>query len=60
MPVTWILLAALSGPLVHVAFSFFLGWKEFMPSWDVPSIQEVVREGPGVTTPVVAGPTPFG
>lgn len=43
-----------------LAFSFFLGWKEFMPIWNVPSIQEVVGEGPGVTTPVVAGPTPFG
>ncbi|MGH7570643.1 MAG: hypothetical protein ACREMK_02225 [Gemmatimonadota bacterium] len=38
---TWILLAALSGPVVHVLFSFFLGWKEFMPIWDVPALREL-------------------
>lgn len=38
---TWILLAALSGPVIHVLFSFFLEWKEFMPIWDVPSLREM-------------------
>jgi hypothetical protein len=42
---TWILLAALSGSVVHVLFSFFLGWKEFMPIWDVPSLREVAAGG---------------
>lgn len=39
--VTWILLAALSGPVVHLFFSVLLGWKEFMPIWDVPSPREI-------------------
>ncbi|HBK89694.1 MAG TPA: hypothetical protein PKM91_16255 [Cyclobacteriaceae bacterium] len=33
---TYLVLSFLSAPLIHIFFSFFLGWKEYMPFWDVP------------------------
>ena len=36
---TWyIVLAFLSAPVIHVVFSFFLGWREYMPFLHVPSL----------------------
>jgi glucan phosphoethanolaminetransferase (alkaline phosphatase superfamily) len=29
-------LSFLSAPLIHTAFSFFLGWQEYMPFWKIP------------------------
>jgi hypothetical protein len=34
-------LALLSAPLIHVLFSFFLGWHEYMPFLPIPSIAEL-------------------
>lgn len=34
----YVLLSALSAPLIHVLFSFFLGWDEYMPFIAVPSL----------------------
>jgi len=31
-------LAFLSAPAIHVLFSFFLGWTEYMPFLQVPSL----------------------
>ena len=31
-------LAAVSAPLIHVLFSFFLGWHEYMPFIAIPSL----------------------
>ncbi len=39
----YLLLAFLSSPVIHVTFSLFLGWKEYMPFIPVPSIQELLR-----------------
>jgi len=34
----YLLLALLSAPVIHIAFSFFLGWNEYMPFWPIPSL----------------------
>ncbi|HSY29631.1 MAG TPA: hypothetical protein VK832_19125 [Burkholderiaceae bacterium] len=39
----YLLLAFLLSPLIHVCFSFFFGWKEYMPFIPVPSLWELVR-----------------
>jgi hypothetical protein len=38
----YVLLSALSAPLIHVLFSFFLGWDEYMPFLPVPSLQSLI------------------
>lgn len=35
-------LAMISAPLIHVLFSFFLGWHEYMPFIPVPSMQSLL------------------
>lgn len=35
-------LALLSSPVIHVAFSFLLGWKEYMPFIPVPAWWELI------------------
>lgn len=35
-------LAMLVAPLIHVLFSFLLGWKEYMPFIPVPSLRELI------------------
>ncbi|MGO4383434.1 hypothetical protein [Specibacter sp. RAF43] len=37
----YLVLAALSAPLIHAVFSFFLGWHEYMPFLRVPSLWEI-------------------
>ena len=32
--------ASLMPAVIHVAFSLFLGWKEYLPFWAVPSLGE--------------------
>ncbi len=34
----YLVLSFLSAPFIHVAFSFFLGWTEYMPFWKIPFI----------------------
>lgn len=34
----YLVLSFLSAPLIHVLFSFFLGWTEYMPFWRIPSV----------------------
>ena len=38
----YLILAVLMAPVIHVLFSFFLGWKEYMPFIPVPSLGELV------------------
>jgi hypothetical protein len=38
----YVLLSALSAPLIHVLFSFFLGWDEYMPFIAVPSLASLI------------------
>ncbi|MBT8236733.1 MAG: hypothetical protein KJO04_11115 [Bacteroidia bacterium] len=32
----YLFLSFLSAPFIHVFFSFFLGWTEYMPFWEIP------------------------
>lgn len=41
----YLVLAFLSAPVIHVAFSFFLGWHDYMPFIPVPSMQELLGIG---------------
>ena len=38
---TYLVLALLSSPMIHAAFSFFLGWKEYMPFISIPAMWEL-------------------
>ena len=37
----YLFLSFLSAPVIHFLFSFFLGWNEYMPFWDIPYIGDV-------------------
>ena len=39
--VAYLLLSFLSAPAIHAAFSFFFGWKTYMPFIDIPSFWEL-------------------
>lgn len=41
----YLALAALSSPVIHIAFSFLLGWHDYMPFFRVPSLQELLSIG---------------
>lgn len=34
----YLVFAFASAPFIHVMFSFFLGWNEYMPFWKIPYI----------------------
>ncbi|SFQ35601.1 hypothetical protein [Hymenobacter arizonensis] len=34
----YLALSFLSAPVIHVLFSFFLGWTEYMPFWKIPAL----------------------
>ena len=36
--ILYLILSFLSAPVIHVLFSFFLGWTEYMPFWEIPYI----------------------
>jgi putative effector of murein hydrolase len=38
----YLVLAFLSSPVIHVLFSFFLGWHEYMPFIPVPSLRDIL------------------
>lgn len=38
----YLALAALSSPLIHVLFSFLLGWHDYLPFIHVPSLREIL------------------
>ena len=38
----YVVLAALSAPLIHAMFAFFLGWDEYMPFLPVPSLASLI------------------
>ncbi|MCB2406473.1 hypothetical protein [Hymenobacter lucidus] len=35
-------LSFLSAPFIHVLFSFLLGWPEYMPFWQIPSLASLL------------------
>lgn len=45
----YLVLAFLSSPAIHVAFSFLLGWHEYMPFIAVPSLHDLLSNtGTGI------------
>lgn len=38
----YVILAFLSAPVIHTVFSFFLGWREYMPFIPIPSLRDLV------------------
>jgi hypothetical protein len=38
----YVVLASLVAPAIHAAFSFALGWNEYMPFWRVPYWRDLV------------------
>ena len=38
----YICAAGLMPAVIHVSFSFILGWKEYLPFWAVPSLRELL------------------
>lgn len=40
--VAYLCAASLMPAVIHVAFSLFLGWKEYLPFWAVPSLGELL------------------
>jgi len=34
----YLALSFLSAPLIHAFFSFFFGWSEYMPFWNIPPV----------------------
>ncbi|MEP6712545.1 MAG: hypothetical protein ABJA37_09025 [Ferruginibacter sp.] len=41
--ILYLILSFLSAPFIHVFFSFFFGWKEYMPFWNIPFIDSLVQ-----------------
>ena len=39
----YLVLSFLSAPLIHLLFLFFVGWKDYMPFLEVPSLWELIR-----------------
>jgi len=39
----YLIFAFFISPVIHVLFSFFLGWKEYMPFIPVPSLWELLK-----------------
>jgi hypothetical protein len=38
----YLMLSLLSAPFIHLCFSLFLGWKDYMPFVQVPSLRELI------------------
>jgi hypothetical protein len=39
----YLLLSFLSAPFIHAFFSFFIGWKEYMPFWKIPFVGDLIK-----------------
>lgn len=37
--VVYVVLIFFSAPVIHVLFSLFLGWNEYLPFWKIPSMK---------------------
>lgn len=40
--IIYLILGFLSAPIIHIFFSFFFGWNEYMPFWEIPSIKILI------------------
>jgi hypothetical protein len=41
--IVYLLLSFLSAPFIHVFFSFFFNWTEYMPFWKIPYIKTLTN-----------------
>ena len=39
--ILYLILSFLSAPFIHVLFSFFFGWTEYMPFWKIPFVGDL-------------------
>ena len=39
----YVVMAVLMAPAIHVFFSFFVGWHDYMPVFYVPSVWDLLR-----------------
>ena len=39
--ILYLVLSILSAPVIHILFSFFLGWTEYIPFWRIPYIKSL-------------------
>ena len=37
----YLFLSFVSAPIIHIFFSFSLGWTEYMPFWNIPSLRKM-------------------
>ncbi|HYK77290.1 MAG TPA: hypothetical protein VEV16_09955 [Daejeonella sp.] len=40
--VFYLILSFLSAPFIHIFFSFFFNWTEYMPFWEIPYIKTFI------------------
>jgi hypothetical protein len=40
--IRYLILSFLSAPLIHIFFSFFFNWTEYMPFWKIPFIGTLI------------------
>lgn len=38
----YLLLSFLSAPIIHIFFSFFFNWTEYMPFWEIPYFKSIL------------------
>ena len=38
----YLVLSFLSAPFIHIFFSFFIGWTEYMPFWKIPYLNDLL------------------
>lgn len=41
--IIYLILSFLSAPIIHIFFSFFFGWNEYMPFWEIPYIKTFIN-----------------
>jgi hypothetical protein len=41
--IRYLILSFLSAPFIHFVFSFFLGWNEYMPFWNLPTLKSLIN-----------------
>ena len=39
----YIVLALAASPIIHIFFSLFVGWSEYLPFWHIPAVWELWR-----------------
>jgi len=40
--IRYVSLAFMSSPVIHLVFSFFVGWHEYLPFWHIPAVWQLL------------------